>query len=90
MKLSGMTLTEIASNLNNRNVLPPKEYKYKSGDKRAINKNIRKTYWESGVVEAILKKIEANEMNQYNEISTPQYKSINVLLNANGIVEKNL
>lgn len=55
MKLSGMTLTEIASNLNDRNVLPPKEYKYKSGDKRAINKNIRKTYWESGVVEAILK-----------------------------------
>ena len=54
MKLSGMTLTEIASNLNDRNILPPKEYKYKSGDKRAINKNIRKTYWESGVVEAIL------------------------------------
>lgn len=55
MKLSGMTSKEIASNLNSRNIIPPREYKYRSGDTRPVNKNSRKTYWECGVVDAILR-----------------------------------
>lgn len=54
MKLSGMTSTEIAANLNARNILPPTEYKYQAGDKRAVNTNIRKCFWEAGVVNGIL------------------------------------
>lgn len=54
MKLSGMSTTEIAANLNAREILPPTEYKYHAGDKRAININKRKCYWEAGVVGLIL------------------------------------
>lgn len=54
MKLSGMTSTEIAANLNARNILPPTEYKYQAGDKRAVNTNTRKCFWEAGVVNGIL------------------------------------
>lgn len=54
MKLSGMSSTEIAANLNAREILPPKEYKYHAGDKRAINTNVRKCYWETGVINGIL------------------------------------
>lgn len=54
MKLSGMSTTEIAANLNAREILPPTEYKYHAGDKRAVNINKRKCYWEAGVVGLIL------------------------------------
>ena len=54
MKLSGMSTTEIATNLNAREILPPTEYKYHAGDKRAVNINKRKCYWEAGVVGLIL------------------------------------
>lgn len=54
MKLSGMSTTEIAVNLNTREILPPTEYKYQAGDRRAINVNKRKCYWEAGVVGLIL------------------------------------
>lgn len=54
MKLSGMSSTEIAANLNAREILPPTEYKYHAGDKRAINTNVRKCYWEAGVINGIL------------------------------------
>lgn len=54
MKLSGMSSTEIAANLNARDILPPTEYKYHAGDKRAVNSNTRKCYWEAGVINGIL------------------------------------
>lgn len=54
MKLSGMSTTEIAANLNAREILPPTEYKYYTGDKRAVNINKRKCYWEAGVVGLLL------------------------------------
>lgn len=54
MKLSGMSTTEIAANLNAREILPPTEYKYHAGDRRAVNINKRKCYWEAGVVGLIL------------------------------------
>lgn len=54
MKLSGMSSTEIAANLNARDILPPTEYKYHAGDKRAVNSNTRKCYWEAGVINSIL------------------------------------
>lgn len=54
MKLSGMSSTEIAANLNAREILPPTEYKYHAGDRRAVNTNARKCYWEAGVVNGIL------------------------------------
>lgn len=54
MKLAGMTCTEIAYNLNAREILSPSEYRYSMGDTRTINQNERKCYWECNTVQAVL------------------------------------